>query len=54
MSNSSTHSGGISRRERVEKICDKELFFLKMREAINALPESQQQFYRDYFEAGRS
>ncbi len=54
MSKSSTHSGGISRRERVEKICDKELFFLKMREAIDELPESQQQFYRDYFEAGRS
>ena len=25
-----------------------------MREAIDELPESQQQFYRDYFEAGRS
>ena len=54
MSNSGTHGGGNSRRERIEKICDKEIFFLKMWEAIDELPESQQQFYKDLFEAGRS
>ena len=41
-------------QNRYRKIFEKEHFFLKMHEAIEGLPESQRQFYKDYFEAGRT
>ena len=49
LSDPAAHIGDDSRCKRISRIRDKKIFFIKMREAIEELPESQQQFYRDLF-----